>query len=126
MSYHSLLDWRLGMSILRILADPAYVCGIDGDFSLPELVGWLEFSGSLRTTFCQSFQSCEPAEFGPLHGWNIADQSIILTHPLWSAKQPDGILAEARASIGADAPVRFVDTFNLHRRMSWVYQRLGT
>lgn len=126
MSYHSLLDWRLGMSILRILADPAYVCGVNADFSSPELTGWLEFSGSLCTTFCQSFQSCEPAEFGPLHGWNIAGQSVILTHPLWNTDQPDGILAEARASLGADAPVCIVDTFNLHRRMSWVYQRLGT
>ena len=126
MSYHSLLDWRLGMSVLRVLADPAYVCGVDGDFSPPELTGWLEFSGSLRTTFCQSFQACVPAEFGPLHGWNVGGRSVILTHPLWNTAQPDGILAEARASLGAEDPVCLVDTFNLHRRMSWVYQRLGT
>lgn len=129
MSYHSLLDWRLGMSVLRILADPTNVCGIDkvdGDFSTPELTGWLEFSGSLCTTFCQSFTACVPAEFGPLHGWNVGGRSVILTHPLWNTSQPDGILAEARASLGADDPVCLVDTFNLHRRMSWVYQRLGS
>lgn len=114
------------MSVLRVLADPAYVCGVDGDFSPPELTGWLEFSGSLRTTFCQSFQACVPAEFGPLHGWNVGGRSVILTHPLWNTAQPDGILAEARASLGAEDPVCLVDTFNLHRRMSWVYQRLGT
>lgn len=126
MSYHNLLDWRLGMSVLRVLADSEYVCGVDGDFSLPELAGWLEFSGSLRTTFCQSFRSCVPAEFGPLHGWNVGDLSVILTHPLWNTIQPHGILAEALATIGADDPVRLVDTFNLQRRMSWVYQRLGS
>jgi len=125
MSYHSLLDWRIGMSLLRILADPTYVCGLDGDFSFPELITWLEFSGSLRTTFCQSFQSCIPAEFGPLHGWDIAGQSVILIHPLWNTRHPDGILAEAIASLGTDASVCVVDTFNLHRRMSWVYQSLG-
>lgn len=113
------------MSLLRILADPTYVCGLDGDFSFPELITWLEFSGSLRTTFCQSFQSCIPAEFGPLHGWDIAGQSVILIHPLWNTRHPDGILAEAIASLGTDASVCVVDTFNLHRRMSWVYQSLG-
>ncbi len=126
MSYHSLLDWRLGMSVLRILADPTYLCGIDGDFTPAELTGWLEFSGSLRSTFCQAFQSCQPAEFGPLHGWKIASQSIILAHPLWSTTRPDGMLAEAIASLQADDEVSVVDTFNLHRRMSWLYQRLGS
>jgi DEAD/DEAH box helicase domain-containing protein len=126
MSYHSLLDWRLGMSVLRILADPTYLCGIDDDFSSPELAGWLDFTGSLRAAFCESFQSCVPAEFGRLHGWTVADRRMILTHPLWSTVHPDGILAEALAALGADDEVYFVDAFNLHRRMSWVYQRLGT
>lgn len=125
MSYHSLLDWRLGMSMLRILGDSTYLCGIDGDFSPPELAGWLDFSGSLCATFCQSFPSCEPAEFGPLHGWIVAGRNVILTHPLWNTVRPEGLLAEALAILSADDEVRIVDTFNLHRRMSWVYQRLG-
>jgi hypothetical protein len=126
MSYHSLLDWRLGMSVLRILSNLAYPCGIESDFGSPELYGWLEFSDALRTTFCQSFQSCEPAEFGPLHGWRVAGRNVILIHPLWSTAHPGGILAEALAMLSQDDEVRLVDTFNLHRRMSWVYQRLGT
>jgi len=126
MSYHSLLDWRLGMSVLRILSDATYPCGVDGDFGPPELSGWLDFSDVLRTTFCQSFQSCEPAEFGPLHGWAVAERNVILIHPLWSTVHPGGILAEALAILSQDDDVRLVDTFNLHRRMSWVYQRLGT
>jgi len=126
MSYHSLLDWRLGMSILRVLSDSAYRCGIDGDFGSPELSGWLDFTASLRSSFCQSYQSCEPAEFGPLHGWTIAGRNVILTHPLWSTSHPGGILAEALATLSQDDEVRHVDAFNLHRRMSWIYQRLGT
>ena len=114
------------MSLLRILSDPTHVCGVDGAFSSPELLSWLEFSSSLCTSFCQSFQSCTPAEFGPLYGWRVGGRSVIVTHPLWNTEQPDGILAEALASLGADDPVSLVDTFNLHRRMSWIYQRLGT
>jgi hypothetical protein len=94
MSYHSLLDWRLGMSVLRILSDSQYRCGIDGDFSAPELSGWLDFTDTLRNTFCQSFQSGR-------------------------------MLAEALATLSQDDEVRLVDAFNLHRRRSWVYQRLG-
>ena len=126
MSYHSLLDWRLGMSVLHVFSDSMYPCGIDGGFASPELAGWLEFTDSLRTTFCASFQSCETAEFGPLHGWTVAEQNVILIHPLWSTAHPAGILAEALATLGQDDEVRLVDVFNLHRRMSWVYQRLGT
>jgi hypothetical protein len=125
MSYHSLLDWRLGMSILRILADPTYLCGNNGDFSPPELAGWLDFCSILRSTFCRSFQSCIPAEFGQLHGWTIGHQRVIITHPLWNTLHPSGILAEALATVEDDDAICFVDTFNLHRRMSWVYQRLG-
>lgn len=126
MSYHGLLDWRLGMSVLRVLSDPAHLCGANGDFGSPEMAGWLEFAGTLRNTFCESFRSCVPAEFGPLHGWTVAGRNVILTHPLWSTTRPSGILAEALATLGQDDAVRIVDTFNLPRRMSWVYQRLGT
>lgn len=126
MSFHSLLDWRLGMSVLRVLSESEYRCGIDGDFTSPELYGWMEFSHALRITFCQSFQSCEPAEFGPLHGWRVAGRNIILIHALWSTVHPGGILAEALATLSQDDEVRLVDAFNLHRRMSWVYRRLGT
>jgi hypothetical protein len=125
MSYHSLLDWRLGLSILRVLADSSYTCGNDENFSYPELSGWLDFSDSLRNSFCQSFQNCETAEFGPLHGWRVGGRNVILTHPLWSIAHPYGILAEALASVSQDESIRLVDTFNLHRRMSWIYQRLG-
>ena len=113
------------MSVLRVLSDSLYPCGGDGDFASPELSGWLEFTDSLRTTFCASFQSCEPVEFGSLHGWTVAEQNVILTHPLWSTAHPAGILAESLATLGQDDEVRLVDAFNLHRRMSWVYQRLG-
>ena len=40
--YHPLLDWRLGLAYLRSMTDPAFQCGLDGDFdSFPELKGWL-------------------------------------------------------------------------------------
>src|SRR5262249_29823832 len=47
MSYHGLLDWRLGLSLLRTLAIPEFICGLEGDFTIPELQGWPETATSL-------------------------------------------------------------------------------
>jgi hypothetical protein len=33
-----LLDWRLGLSLLRCLAIPTFGAGVEGDFSYPDLV----------------------------------------------------------------------------------------
>ena len=125
MSYHSLLDWRLGMSILRILANPGYLCGVSGNFDFPELIGWLDFADEIRTTFCHAFSACQPTQYGPLPGWTVAGRHVILSHPLWNTTRPNGLLAEARATFSQDDDIRIVDTFNVHRRMSWVYQQLG-
>jgi hypothetical protein len=49
MNYHGLLDWRLGLSLLRSLADPAHACGLDGCFDTPDLRGWVERTGPTTT-----------------------------------------------------------------------------
>ncbi|MFX0114509.1 MAG: DEAD/DEAH box helicase [Candidatus Hodarchaeota archaeon] len=126
MSYHSLLDWRLGLSITRILSDKSYLCGVNGNFDYPELEEWRQTARDLREVFCRSFTSCEEKDFGPLCGWNVGGRNVIITHPLWNIVRPHGILAEALATLSADHEVRFVDTFNLYRRMSWIYHKLGT
>lgn len=38
-NYHGLLDWRLGLGFLRALSVNDYRSGLDGDFSMPELIG---------------------------------------------------------------------------------------
>ena len=124
MSYHALLDWRLGISILRVLSDSRHFCGVNDDFDFPELSGWLNHTRELQTNFCQSFQSCQPAEFGALHGCIVGGRNVIVIHPLWSTSSPAGLLAEALAGLSQDDEICFVDAFNLNRRMSWVYQSL--
>lgn len=124
MNYHGLLDWRLGLSLLRVLADSDFRCGLYGDFSAPDLDGWLDTARSLRNSFCSSFDACTPQEFGSLPGFNVGGRSVIVVHPLWNVHIPLGLLAEARAGIPADAQVRYLDTFNILRRPSWAYQKL--
>lgn len=122
MTYHGLLDWRLGLSLLRILADVGSRCGLDGDFSKPDLEGWLAFAKALRDSFCESF-GCSPREFGPLSGFEVGHREVIVVHPLWDCERPTGVLAQAQAE--ASAHPLYLDTFNMLRRQSWAYQSLG-
>jgi DEAD/DEAH box helicase domain-containing protein len=124
MSYHGLLDWRLGLSLIRILNDSAYSCGLDGDFSRPDLKNWNEAARQLRDSFSVTF-ACSPRDFGPLPGFELAKRAVIITHPLWNSDVPKGLLAQAMASVSPDVSLQFVDTFNTQRRMSWAYLSLA-
>lgn len=122
MNYHGLLDWRLGLSLLRVLANDNYSCGLDGKFDTADLDGWLNTATKLRDTFCSSFSYCSPQQFGELVGFTLGDKKVIVVHPLWDLYKPVGLLADAVAKV--EAP-RYLDTFNLLRRPSWCYQSLS-
>lgn len=125
MSYHGLLDWRLGLALLRVFASATYRCGLDKTFTTPELDGWLERARMLRHAFCTAF-SCTPADFGELPGAWVGRTPLIITHPLWDSRRPTGMLAEAAARVpGGAPPPKYRDTFNLQRRPSWTYQSLA-
>jgi hypothetical protein len=123
MVYHSLLDWRLGLALLRCLKEDTYKCGIDGNFDTPELDGWEALATRLRDSFCDSF-ACTPRNFGTLPGLQLGDHDVIVVHPLWNWGQPREILAEAIADATEEEP-RFLDTFNILRRESWAYLSLS-
>ncbi|MEG4284604.1 DEAD/DEAH box helicase [Microcoleus sp. A006_D1] len=123
MNYHGLLDWRLGLSLLRGLASSDFQCGLDGDFSTPDLENWVQTATKLRDTFCASF-SCSGEQFGTLPGFVVGDKRVIIVHPLWNKDSPQGLLNEAIATLEPSAQVRYLDTFNLLRRPSWCYQSL--
>lgn len=124
MSYHGLLDWRLGLSLIRILNDNKFACGLDGNFKYPDIENWKETAKQTQKSFCQTF-GCTPLDFGPLPGFQVGNRKVAITHPLWDPATPSGLLAKAEAAVG-DAQLQFVDTFNVHRRMSWAYLALAT
>ncbi len=123
MAFHGLLDWRLGVSLLRSLQSPAFNCALDGDHSLPDLHGWFDLATTLRDSFCRSFNTT-PREFGPLSGFEVGGREVLVIHPLWNLSQPVGVLAEARAACGP-GEVHALDTFNLLRRQGWSHRSLG-
>lgn len=124
MSYHGLLDWRLGLCLLRLLYTPGFRAGLDARFDTPEMEKWLDFATGLRNSFCRSFTACNPTGFGLLPGFTVGDKQVIIVHPLWDTHHPHEILAEARASCDPGT-VCTLDTFNLLRREGWAYRSLA-
>ena len=123
MAYHGLLDWRLGISLLRSLQSPAFDSGLESEFLLPDLEKWDEQARKLRDSFCSSF-SAQSRDYGPLPGLEIGNKQVLVIHPLWDKSHPQGLLAEALAACGHENP-KMLDTFNLLRRPGWAYQSLG-
>lgn len=124
MPYHGLLDWRLGLSYLRVLLDPNYKAGLDGDFDFIDLKGWKDEAEELiKRNFVDIF-GFKYEEYGQLPGAKMGKYNIIVVHPFWNTEEhrAKGILADAIYQAGEN-PL-FVDTFNLLRRPGWCYQKL--
>ncbi|WP_368931029.1 DEAD/DEAH box helicase [Achromobacter xylosoxidans] len=120
-AYHGLLDWRLGLSYLRALADPEYGCGLNfGDDQLPELAGWRERAHTLVEDIVSMRPSSLSHERLSRSGLScIIERSsgdiwrYVVLHPLWR-KDPETL----GRILGSDfAPgMLAVDTYNLERR----------
>jgi hypothetical protein len=117
MTYHGLLDWRLAVSYLKILHNPSYLAGLDGNFNSPELAGWLPLAEKTRDHFINYF-GYTPARFGLLPGFIVNRRRFIVTHPLWDTNVPTGILAHAISEAGGTID-GYINTFNLLRRPGW-------
>ena len=135
MNYHSLLDWKLGLSMLRVMNDPSYVCGTDGNFNqYVELRDWIAFATGLRNSFAQSFGFAHTSEINGLPVITFGrDQKnvIMIVHPFWDLRniREANWLAETKAEIDEHTSSRngtlsIIDTFNLHRRPGWCYEKL--
>lgn len=134
MNYHSLLDWRLGLSLLRVMNDSSFVCGTDGNFDFIELKDWLSFAAELRNGFAQSFGLSNTAEIKglPIIKFGRNQRNVIMiVHPFWDLRniREDNWLAEIKAGIDeyvaqSGGKLSIIDTFNLHRRPGWCYERL--
>jgi Lhr-like helicase len=129
MSYHSLLDWRLGTSILRILSDVNYTCGADGNFNYIELESWPTYAMRLAENFAKSFNYKSPTKIKeiPIINWGRDEGNIIVViHPFWNFKdiKISEYLAEIRMNVDK-LRVQFIDTFNLSRRPGWCYEKIS-
>lgn len=124
MGHHGLLDWRLGISYLKILASPNYRCGLDGNFSSPELIEWPQLAGHVCDCFANIF-GYQRETWAGLPGISSGDRRIIIVHPLWDTRYPRRLIDRAIAEAGGRIEdTFFLDTFDLHRRPSWCKKEL--
>jgi hypothetical protein len=133
--YHGLLDWRLGLSFLACLIDPAFSCGLEseGDFRAPFLADWRETAIRLAREMVQRFGGNvreNVREDGPLPAFRLDAKSknwAIVYHPLWDRESPRGLLKQAFeefAQLGGK--IAFTDSFELARRQVSEYQWIET
>lgn len=115
--YHGLLDWRLGLSYLRAMTSPDYACGLkENESTLPELYGWRERAEALANSAARmrpkTLQSgLHAASNLPCIYEKGQSQPILIIHPLWRS---DG---DAGLKLSGGEPAKFVDTFELERRL---------
>lgn len=133
---HGLLDYGLGMDLLAVLLDPDHRPGsqahqVEG-CSSPTLVDWRARAVELVDRVQEAFPTFVRVPSGhrdnePV-GWTDGETPEVfyaVVHPLWDIvpgrlNSVEHILSYAREA-GA-SKVRFADTFNLSRRVSWVRQ----
>ncbi|MPM55070.1 hypothetical protein SDC9_101855 [bioreactor metagenome] len=114
--------------------DSSFVCGTDGNFDFIELKDWLSFAAELRNGFAQSFGLSNTAEIKglPIIKFGRNQRNVIMiVHPFWDLRniREDNWLAEIKAGIDeyvaqSGGKLSIIDTFNLHRRPGWCYERL--
>ncbi len=148
MNWHSLLDWRLGLGILRIFKDKNYKSGADGVFEEIEVKNWLVFAKKLRDQFVESFfvtggslKEDYIIDFDGLpaikHGSarNGRRKIILIVHPFWKLENPEedawytNRISEAHEYIvskggNIDDDFECLDTFNLQRRVGWCFEKI--
>ena len=141
MMYHPILDWRLGMSLLRIMANVRYHCGADGVFNLdPELkypdlnnpgnlVDWSEHAHQLLESFVNNYLDTNYRVYNTDNNgnglWYIEHgrRCIVAIHPLWDMSNPSQWIINQLARLQDPNP-KFIDTFNLERRQGWCKRKL--
>ena len=125
--YHGLLDWRLGISLLKTLISVDYKCGADDDFSVPELKNWKEIAKEERDNFLNNFcPKFAKKEYASLPGLSNGKKTIIIHHPFWNEKSNKGLIAIARKSLRQTNKIIWIDIFNLMRRPGSVYKYIAT
>lgn len=130
--FHALLDWQLGISFLRALVDPSYMCGLDGSFVGPELERWQTLAARFAGQMAHRFDGGPTETFHGVPAFRVRLRKsrlspwILVAHPLWDWRDElqDSILARARDAAMEHGEPLCWDTFNLARRQVFVRERI--
>jgi hypothetical protein len=116
-AYHGLLDWRLGLSMLRVFLDGSSKMGLDGNWvASPELADWPDLAWrSAAEIVGLSPDLYNLKRVGPLQLPSIEERNTtrryIVVHPFWSRK---AVLE--KCADGFSGTSLLIDTFQAARR----------
>ncbi|MEZ2349801.1 DEAD/DEAH box helicase [Caballeronia sp. RCC_10] len=116
-AYHGLLDWRLGLSMLRVFLDASSTAGLDGKWTAsPELADWPDLARrSAEEIAGLSPDLYDLTPVGPLRLPTIrerkASRRYVLVHPFWSRQA-----ALEKCADGFPGTTLLIDSFQAARR----------
>lgn len=129
--YHGLLDWRLGLSFLRILANANYKCGVDFKFNY-EMTDWDSIIEKHCNLMTKGYSICyERINVGEGSLWALrhrdgrSKESLgVITYPLWNARDNQSFKTLfPSAEINADNYCT-ISSFDLITNHTKVYERI--
>lgn len=132
LNYHGILDWRLGLGLIRVMNDSSYKVGLDNNYDMLEIHDWPKIAKELAEKFANSIDKriLESPDNLKIHKGipiiSFRDIHIIIVHPFWNYVNghfpTSNSLSEAIQLCDLPERIFFADTFNLERRMAWNYQ----
>jgi len=113
LSFHNILDWRLGLDLARVALDAAAAVDLDIPY-------WQPLATEASLNYFAAQPGWEPQVYGGLQGARRGVVAEIISHPLWSreplALHPGLARAEAEARAGGARQVSFRSLFEILRR----------
>lgn len=123
-TYHGLLDWRLGLTVLQIFLDEHHSAGIDGNFTAPGVADWSVIARQLAGE-AADLLGRRRTVIGTISLVEFAKEKwAAVIHPLWSWNallNANPELQDFRSSVESVVPIT---TFDLSRRMGDVLLKL--
>jgi hypothetical protein len=131
---HGLLDWQLGIELIACMFDSDYRPGLDYELQGKELPfgsrnAWSKLADRLVGEWFANDLSpgAKRVQEGVVSGWISEETFNVVVHPLWDG-HPSELNAVGEAHFIAKkygcTQIRRIDSFNLSRRMIWVYANL--
>lgn len=125
--FHPILDWRLGLTYLRMLKNQDIDSILSASNDLHEFNSyngansWLE---GFQLLFREWVDTTELGNYHIVNNIPVCERGgnyIVGIHPLWDVQNPNGILADVTNKLN-EVNIVFVDSFNLMRRPGACYK----
>jgi len=151
--FNGLLNWKLGISYIRLLSDDNYLFGLNGDFNYPELQQWQNWfkngNCDLLDAFYNAFNFEQLQITNEKMQWTVDGNNgflfylkksnadgetlyLIVSHPIWDRNEflnSSKIFSKAYFSLSSEDQIdrkniHLIDTFNLKSRPGWCYKKI--